>query len=833
MTSYEPAMTFPYTLDLFQQQSVEAIERDENVLVTAHTSAGKSTVAEYAIAKCARLGKRSIYTSPIKTLSNQKYADFIKHSDSMGLTPDQIGIMTGDIKLKPDASCLVMTTEILRNRLFQLDTGDDFFNDIKMVVFDEVHYINDPNRGHVWEETIMMLPPHILRIMLSASMSGADRLARWVTSLHGRPTPLISTLYRPVPLSHQLYYYQTDTKTSLLVDVFRNKRFLPDNHSRDFDALYRDYLKAKKQKKSHHSHTVNQLQGLIRYLHKENQFPAIFFSFSRKKCQQHSTTISDVLVDHETRNQITRTFEFYLVRLLPEEQRSISQVLILKKCVERGVAFHHSGLLPALKEIVEILFSKGWIKVLFATETFAVGVNMPARTVVFTSLEKHDDRQWRNLRTDEYIQMSGRAGRRGLDTVGRVLLTTLDDFPQRHTLHELMCGASPYINSRLTIDPVLLLQSMDSPSFTITSLLERSLWYYQRQDTVKNLRQQIESLQSDSSEILQGIDETRHPSLEEYYQKVYKKIETGNDLSQQFADLGFAVKKGKKGKKKKSGLQSQSQSQSQSQTQVENSIISQWADRSLFTLDWERYKSYKTSLEEIDNLSNRLSLLENEIYDTVSSLIIPLQRLGLVLDGPTTTTTEATTDTPTTKIQINDIQATMTGKIASRFHECPAILTSLAFQKQVFDGLSQTEIVAVLAVLSDSSNHSHPLTDVIIDDYPSSVVSNRLKKSLHLLLSIEKTLVRTIDYPEGTLSNEMLLPSIQWSQGASLTSLREEGCDMYEGNLVRQFLKITHMAEEVVDVYTSLDLISQIVEWNEIDKIMIRDFVKVESIYLI
>ena len=514
MTSYEPAMTFPYTLDPFQQQSVEAIERDENVLVTAHTSAGKSTVAEYAIAKCARLGKRSIYTSPIKTLSNQKYADFIKHSDSMGLTPDQIGIMTGDIKLKPDASCLVMTTEILRNRLFQLDTGDDFFNDIKMVVFDEVHYINDPNRGHVWEETIMMLPPHVLRIMLSASMSGADRLAQWVTSLHGRPTPLISTLYRPVPLSHQLYYYQSDTKTSRLVDVFRNKRFLPDNHSRDFDTLYRDYLKGKKQKKSHHSHTVNQLQGIIRYLQTEEQFPAIFFSFSRKKCQQHSTTISDVLVDHETRNHITRTFEFYLVRLLPEDQRSISQVLMLKKCVERGVAFHHSGLLPALKEIVEILFSKGWIKVLFATETFAVGVNMPARTVVFTSLEKHDDRQWRTLRTDEYIQMSGRAGRRGLDTVGRVLLTTLDDFPQRHTLHELMCGASPYINSRLTIDPVLLLQSMDSPSFTITSLLEQSLWYYQRQDTVKNLSQQIESLQTDSREILQGITQVNHQSLD-------------------------------------------------------------------------------------------------------------------------------------------------------------------------------------------------------------------------------------------------------------------------------------------------------------------------------
>ena len=199
----DPAMTFPYQLDPFQQQAIEAIEGDGNVLVTAHTSAGKSTVAEYAIAKCALLNQKVIYTSPIKTLSNQKFADFRQKADRMNLTPEDIGIMTGDVKLNPDAQCVIMTTEILRNMLYQ---GHPMISEIKMVIFDEVHYINDRDRGKVWEESIIMLPAEINLIMLSATIAGADRFAKWIESIKGKTTRLVSTLYRPVPLHHYIYW---------------------------------------------------------------------------------------------------------------------------------------------------------------------------------------------------------------------------------------------------------------------------------------------------------------------------------------------------------------------------------------------------------------------------------------------------------------------------------------------------------------------------------------------------------------------------------------------------------------------------------------------------
>ena len=822
-----PAMTFPYTLDPFQRDSVEAIEKNQNVLVTAHTSAGKSTVAEYAIAKCARLGLKSIYTSPIKTLSNQKYADFVQHSSRMGLTPDQIGIMTGDVKLKPDASCLVMTTEILRNRLFQLDTRDDFFRDIKMVVFDEVHYINDPDRGHVWEETIMMLPPHILRIMLSASISGADRLADWVTSLHGRPTPLISTCYRPVPLIHQLFYddpsylplpSNTTTDTHPLITIFQDSNFLPANSSRQFDNARSHYLRLRRRQSHNNGPNRHTLFRLVEHLHEQEQFPAIFFCFSRKKCQQYATAIPTVVVDHETRGNITRTFEFYLTRLLPLSQRSYPQVTLLKKTVERGIAFHHSGLLPALKEIVEILFSKGWIKILFATETFAVGVNMPARTVVFTSLEKHDSRSPRLLRRDEYIQMSGRAGRRGLDTLGRVIIAPLEDFPDRSDLHNLLTSSSPYISSRLVINPVLVLQAIDSPSFEIYSLLQKSLWYYQRQSDLENLETSLATEKGLHDSYTKKLP-PQHllERFEDYYRKVHNQEKKQQEITQNFENLGFAVKIKKKKKNKKTPSQQQ-------ESPLER-LQREWPQERLFKDDWENYQKFQDSSETIRSLTRSRDSLQNEIYTTVQSRLEPLSRLGFLTLPP-----DSPDDSPPV--------LTITGKIAARFHECPPLMTSLAFQEDLFTGLTSVEIVAVLSVLSlDDSSTNYPLTIHNLDSestlpdktHRSSV---NLKNALTRLCQIESRLVEQIDYPEHSLSRELLPYAISWAEGASLTTLREQGCDAYEGNLIRQFLKITHMAQEVIDVYSSLDLLDRVVDWDNIEKIMVRDFVKVESVYL-
>ena len=259
-----PPIIFPYELDDFQINSINSIEEGNHVLVTAHTSAGKSTVAEYAIAKAIAGGKKVIYTSPIKTLSNQKYSEFNKIYDS-------VGILTGDIKQNPDANILVMTTEILRNMLFR---SAELIKDLYCVIFDEVHYINDHDRGHVWEETLIMLPNNIQIIMLSATIDNPEKIAKWI-SLKGKNIDLIGTKIRPVPLEHNIYWNE-----GIIKIMGNNKNFNSDKYSEiysDYVKLYKSYVKPNKP-----------LNELVSYLDKKNLFPCIFFTYSRKKCEDFS-----------------------------------------------------------------------------------------------------------------------------------------------------------------------------------------------------------------------------------------------------------------------------------------------------------------------------------------------------------------------------------------------------------------------------------------------------------------------------------------------------------------------------------------------------------------
>lgn len=409
-----PAQEYSFTLDAFQKQAIVKLEEHSHVFVAAHTSAGKTVVAEYAIALAKQHKTRSIYTSPIKALSNQKYRDFKKKFQDVGL-------ITGDIQIDPTASCLIMTTEILRSMLY---CGSEVTRDLEYVIFDEVHYINDADRGHVWEEVLILLPDHVSIVMLSATVPNTMEFANWVGQTKKRKVYVISTLKRPVPLMHYLYTGSGGkTKNDIFLIVNDKQEFLMKGYRDAIASKERDTKSTSNAKdprsrgggggggsnKPFKANNLNPKQeqnlwvGLIDYLEKNKKLPVVAFTLSRNRCDRNLQALQTVdLCTTSEAYHIQSYFQKCVMKLKPED-RDIPQIITLQDSLKRGIGVHHSGILPILKEIVEILFQSGHVKLLFATETFAMGVNMPAKTVIFDSHRKFDGAESRLLRAAEYV----------------------------------------------------------------------------------------------------------------------------------------------------------------------------------------------------------------------------------------------------------------------------------------------------------------------------------------------------------------------------------------------------------------------------------------------
>jgi ATP-dependent RNA helicase DOB1 len=420
-----PAKTYPFTLDPFQAQAIAYISRNESVLVAAHTSAGKTVVAEYAIAQSLREGQRVIYTSPIKALSNQKYRDL---SEEFG----DVGLMTGDITINPTATCLVMTTEILRSMLYR---GSEIMREVAWVIYDEVHYMRDKERGVVWEESIILLPHKVRFVFLSATIPNAKQFVDWIAKIHLQPCHVVYTNYRPTPLQHYVFAAGGDG-LHLVVDEkgkFREKNFQKamaalqggkDMEDAIAEAVGNSGNGKRKRKRGGGGNGRGgntDLHRIVKLVMERNLDPVIVFSFSKKDCEKFALELNrEDYTDDVEKDLITQVYN-NAIESLGEDDRKLPQVEALLPLLKKGIGIHHGGLLPILKEIVEILFSEGLIKALFATETFAIGINMPAKTVVFTNTRKWDGTDFRWVTSGEYIQMSGRAGRRGKDDRGIVI----------------------------------------------------------------------------------------------------------------------------------------------------------------------------------------------------------------------------------------------------------------------------------------------------------------------------------------------------------------------------------------------------------------------------
>ncbi|MFY9481956.1 MAG: DEAD/DEAH box helicase [Ilumatobacteraceae bacterium] len=435
---------YQFELDTFQLQAFDHIDAGESVLVAAPTGSGKTVVAEYAIGLARKLGKRAFYTAPIKALSNQKF-----HELTLLHGPQQVGLMTGDNSINPQAPIIVMTTEVLRNMIYARSSGID---NLGVVVLDEVHFLQDAYRGPVWEEVIIHLEPTVQLVCLSATVSNADELCEWLTTVRGPTIPIVETK-RPVELFN---HYVVGDKTTSKVRVFDT--LVGGKPNEQVSKI--ENSSAPRSKKQHSYGSRGRIgmattrfyapnrSDVVLQLREDDLLPAIYFIFSRNQCDEaaHSCLKQGIsFTTKQERAAIAEILDSHVEAFTDDDLAALQYSRFLAQ-LEAGIGVHHAGLVPSFKEAVEECFAKGLVKIVFATETLAVGINMPARAVVLDKLTKYNGETHQLLKPSDFSQLTGRAGRRGLDTVGHAL-TLWNPFVTFEQVAALVSSRSFVLNS--------------------------------------------------------------------------------------------------------------------------------------------------------------------------------------------------------------------------------------------------------------------------------------------------------------------------------------------------------------------------------------------------
>lgn len=517
---------FPHALHDFQKWSIEALTNKKHVLVTAPTGTGKSVVAEFAIRYFHSLGKKVIYCSPIKALSNQKFYDFSKKFPDI-----RVGIITGDISCNTAADVLIMTTEILLNKLYNgianVSTTFDMNIETELgcVVFDEIHMINDASRGHVWEQSIMMMPNHVQMVGLSATLDDPVKFAQWIEMQSAREIYLAVKLTRTVPLTH--YSFMTvsssafkhikDKTVQAEINSLINKPFIIQSAGGSFnEEHYRRMSKMltlleQKSVRVKRGHVLNKV---TEYLTQNEMLPALCYVFSRKQLEICAKELTTNLLEFDSKIPYTIRYECeQIIRKLPNHQEylHLPEYVEMVQLLEKGVGMHHSGIIPVLREMVELLFAQGKIKLLFCTESVAIGLNLPVKTTIFTDVSKHDGHSVRMLHGHEYTQAAGRAGRLGLDEVGHVIhLNNLFRHSEIISYKTMLKGDPQTLSSHFKMSYHLLLelikQGKPPASFSRKSLVQGDV-----EKEMASIKREIESVFKEMERTEESMKHLRSP----------------------------------------------------------------------------------------------------------------------------------------------------------------------------------------------------------------------------------------------------------------------------------------------------------------------------------
>ena len=708
---------YPYPLSDFQKWAIHAIIEGQHVLVTAHTGSGKTLPAEFAITHFVGQGKKVIYTCPIKALSNQKYYEFSKKYPHISF-----GLMTGDIKTCPDADVVIMTTEIIVNM--------PHVNFPACVVYDEVHYINDQDRGQVWEKAILSLPPHVQMVMLSATIDQPERFAKWCERGVDPSDPvykqvyLASTSHRVVPLSHygylttveSIYKSHTndstgkskgkktpqDTELEKEIRDCTNKLILLQNDKGVFqESGYRKIVKMQKifEQKQVYMKRKHVLNNLAKHLKDNDMLPAIGFVFSRKHVElcAHEITVPLLEFDSKVAYTVARECE-QIIRKLPnfQEYLGLPEYQDLVKLLEKGIGIHHSGMIPILREIVELMISKKYIKLLFATESFAIGLDCPIKTAIFTGITKFDGSSMRTLMSHEYTQMAGRAGRRGIDTIGHVIhCNNLFEQPTLNEYRVLLGGTPQTLISkfRMSYQLVLDICSQKSHVVELTDDIETNV------ETVDLLL---------SNQLLPKVNETQiieFVNKSMIFDEISKSIKTHekclNKLESDFLEKEELVKKSELSKEKclkyfdlESNLKT---AVNKKRKDLEKEMQSIRDESQNCLNEIESFKRYLEIGETIVVEKERLNYLENYIPINIEKVCTILFTKGFV--------------------NKESFQLTTLGKNAANIREIhPLIFAKIIESTNCFQDFSPKQMVGFMSTLVDIKvpedlRSSIPITD--------------------------------------------------------------------------------------------------------------------------
>jgi superfamily II RNA helicase len=810
---------YPFELDHFQKYAIEGIEKGKHILITAHTGSGKTLPSEYAIEKFCGEGKKVIYTSPIKSLSNQKYYEFSEKYPHISF-----GILTGDIKFNPEADCLIMTTEILRNTLFQKEVIQqdetnrekynlmfemDVENELGCVIFDEVHYINDANRGRIWEETIIKMPEQVQMVMLSATIDRSHEFATWIETIKQREVWLSSTNIRVVPLTHYTYYQMNQqiykkTKDKTMEYKMReiDGKIIPikEQHKNiDLSTIQKmdscDYYIKKNRVFINYQHVIN---NIIKKLKSQNMLPAICFVFSRKKVEEYAEYIETSLFDDDEShipNIIGKECN-KILRKLPNHQEytNMPEYIQMVKLLEKGIAIHHSGILPILREMVELLFSKGYIKLLFATETFAVGINMPTKTVLFTSLKKFDGYVMRYLLPHEYTQMAGRAGRRGLDIIGHVIhLNNMFDIPDTHTYLNMLCGKPQKLVSKFQIHFNIILKLLSTNNNQFHKFVQMSMMG--------------DEIQKEEQFIQKEMDTLREKQIQ--YENTLKLCKTSIEDIQKVMELEEREKHVKPKKRK----------------QIQRDIYSIIENNRTFMNDKQKYKDYIQICDELKKSQQEYDNCKLFIDNNIQKILYILSTHNFIelydcekQDYDEEQQQEQDLDKPNEKVYY---KLTTKGIISNSIQEINGICLSDIIMKGYFDNLTPQQIASIMASFTNIRVSDEVKQYSIQYDDDCKNIMAIIKTEFDTYYNIELETIGYVDQDNYTIIYDINEEVFEWCNAENeaeckniIGILNEK--EIFVGEFVKALMKINNICSELENI---CDLIGNIKLKNSLSKI--------------
>ena len=805
---------FNYPLHIFQKWAIEGIIEGNHVLVTAPTGSGKSLPGEFALDYFHSLGKKTIYCSPIKSLSNQKFNDF-----TLKYPHIKVGIVTGDISCNPDADVIVITTEILLNKLYQLKSQNqninssvsfemDIQNELGCVIFDEIHFIGDESRGTVWENSIMLLPRHVQMVGLSATLDNPEKFAHWlenrgeINNNSDKIVYLTSKTKRAVPLIHYSFVTSTqsvfktikDKATQEEIRQFINKpHIIQDQNNKFNDENFNKTLKMIKlfEKNEIYVKRAHALNQVTKYLTENEMTPAICYVFSVKKIEQCANEITTNLQEFDTKVPyiVDRECEQILRSKLPnyEEYLHLPEYVKLVALLRKGIATHHSKMLPILKEIVEIFFAKGYIKLLFATESVAIGLNLPVKTCIFTDINKHDGSCQRILQGHEYVQAAGRSGRLGLDKIGHVIhMNNLFRNVDSANYKQMMNGKPQALISKFKISYNLLLNLLDIGDTNLTQFASKSMTTGDINNQMKEINSKITTLQSE-------LDNSNN---------YVKNLRTPSNIICEYIELQKNVKFSVNKKRK----------------EIERAIQRIKDEYKFLDQDQISYLKVSEKENEIQSLQSQYDSLNNYFQSGVDNVLGLLGEEGFL------------------EPETNNL--TLLGQIASQIREIHCLVFAKLFNDNKLDKLSSKQLVALFSCFTnlrvqDDYRDNNPDSD----DEQVNIMVNQVEKMYfeYKDTELKRNINTGFDYD---IHYDLLNYVEKWCETESVEDckmiLQDLGINkgIFLGEFVKALLKINNISSEFEKIAELTGNIAFLSKLREIPNMTLKYVVTNQSLYV-